>query len=210
MRIRFILLAATAVVATLPAHAQDSRLDALERRLAEQQERIEQLEAQIARQSAQLSQPAPVVGAASPPQLAAAGVAPVPAPPPTGLATPASFRIPGLDVSGVLRMRQEWNYGTARDRSRSVLRARLRASYAVNDRISVGAQLATGDPDDPNSTDVTLGNFVDDLNVSLDQAWIRYAHGDLTVQAGKFPQLFQRTDMVWDGDVSPHVLCVDT
>ena len=76
----------------------------------------------------------------------------------------------------------------------------------MNDRISVGAQLATGDPDDPNSTDVTLGNFVDDLNVSLDQAWIRYTAGGLTVQAGKFPQIFQRTDMVWDGDVSPQGL----
>ncbi|RSU72159.1 putative porin, partial [Sphingomonas koreensis] len=115
----------------------------------------------------------------------------------------AAFRIPGLDVGGDLRVRQEWNYGTARDRSRSVLRARVRASYAVNDRISIGAQLATGDPDDPNSTDVTLGNFADDLAASLDQAWIRYAHGGLTVQAGKFPQIFQRTDMVWDGDVSP-------
>lgn len=205
MRIRFVLLAATALTAALPAHAQDSRLDALERRLAEQQARIEQLEALVARQSAQLAQsaqPAPAAGPA--PQLAAA--APVPASTATASATPAAFRIPGLDVSGDLRVRQEWNYGTARDRSRSVLRARIRASYAVNDRISVGAQLATGDPDDPNSADVTLGNFVDDLAVSLDQAWIRYAHGGLTVQAGKFPQLFQRTDMVWDGDVSPQGL----
>lgn len=205
MRIRFVLLAATALAAALPAHAQDSRLDALERRLAEQQARIEQLEALVARQSAQLAQPTqPAPAASAPPQLAATAPAPVPAS--TASAAPAAFRIPGLDVSGDVRVRQEWNYGTARDRSRSVLRARVRASYAVNDRISVGAQLATGDPDDPNSTDVTLGNFVDDLNVSLDQAWIRYAQGGLTVQAGKFPQLFQRTDMVWDGDVSPQGL----
>jgi hypothetical protein len=190
MRIRSVLLAATALAAALPAHAQHSRLDALERRLAEQQARIEQLEALVARQSAQLDQPAPETSPA--PRLATAAPAP-----------PAAFRIPGLDVGGDLRVRQEWNYGTARDRSRSVLRARVRASYAVNDRISIGAQLATGDPDDPNSTDVTLGNFADDLAASLDQAWIRYAHGGLTVQAGKFPQIFQRTDMVWDGDVSP-------
>ncbi|WP_148128136.1 hypothetical protein, partial [Sphingomonas koreensis] len=43
MRIRSVLLAATALAAALPAHAQHSRLDALERRLAEQQARIEQL-----------------------------------------------------------------------------------------------------------------------------------------------------------------------
>lgn len=190
-----IALAVTALAAALPAAAQDSRLDALERRLAEQQARIEQLETLVARQSAQLAHGNPAPPAAPAPQLAAA--APAAAGP---------FHIPGLDVSGDLRVRQEWNYGTARDRSRSVLRARLRASYAVNDRISIGAQLATGDPDDPNSTDVTLGNFVDDLNVSLDQAWIRYTAGGLTLEAGKFPQIFQRTDMVWDGDVMPEGL----
>src|SRR3546814_8637657 len=27
--------------------------------------------------------------------------------------------------------------------------------------------------------------------------------GGLTAHAGKFPQPFQRTDMLWDGDVSP-------
>lgn len=203
MRLRSALLAAAALAAALPAQAQDSRLDALERRLAEQQARIEQLEALVAQQSAQLKQGTPVPAAAQP-QLAAA--APAPSPAPASAATPGAFRIPGLDVSGDLRVRQEWNFGAARDRSRSVLRARLRAGYAVNDRLTIGTQLATGDPDDPNSTDVTLGNFVDDLNVSLDQAWIRYAHGGLTVQAGKFPQIFQRTDMVWDGDVSPQGL----
>ncbi|WP_447728630.1 putative porin [Sphingomonas koreensis] len=200
MRIRFTILAATALSAALPAHAQDTRLDALERRLAEQQARIEQLEALVAQQSAQLRQGSIAPGPT--PQLAAA----MPAPPATASATPAAFHIPGLDVSGDLRVRQEWNTGAARDRSRSVLRARLRASYAVSDGLAIGAQLATGDPDDPNSTDVTLGNFLDDLNVSLDQAWIRYSTSGLTVQAGKFPQLFQRTDMVWDGDVSPQGL----
>ncbi|HSX56680.1 MAG TPA: putative porin [Sphingomonas sp.] len=202
MRTRSALLAATALAAAFPAHAQDSRLDALERRLAEQQARIEQLEALVARQSAQLGQgnaaPAPA------PPLAATTSAAAPAV--TAASAPAAFRIPGLDVSGDLRVRQEWNYGGARDRSRSALRARLRASYAVSDSLAIGAELATGDPDDPNSTDVTLGNFLDDLNVSLDQAWIRYTTGGLTVQAGKFPQLFQRTDMVWDGDVLPEGL----
>ncbi|WP_206434873.1 hypothetical protein, partial [Sphingomonas koreensis] len=57
MRIRSVLLAATALAAALPAHAQHSRLDALERRLAEQQARIEQLEALVARQSAQGDKP---------------------------------------------------------------------------------------------------------------------------------------------------------
>ncbi|MGQ2929324.1 MAG: putative porin, partial [Sphingopyxis sp.] len=201
MRLRPIFLAATALSLAMPAQGQDSRLDALERRIAEQDRRIADLEALVTRQSDLLqrtSAPAPV--------------APTPLPAPTpSLAAPATasaapdglFRIPGLDVAGDMRVRQEWNFVDGRDRSRTAVRARVRASYAVSDHFSVGTQIATGDPDDPNSTDLTLGNFVDDFQVSLDQAWIRYANGGFTTYAGKFPQQFQRTDMLWDGDVSP-------
>jgi hypothetical protein len=110
-----------------------------------------------------------------------------------------------LSLSGDMRVRYESNFGIAgaRDRDRGVLRARLRAAYAVNDWLTVGGQIATGDPDDPNSTDMTLSNFDDDLQVSLDQAYIRLTPGDLQVHLGKIPQPFVRTELVWDGDVSP-------
>ncbi|WP_343518488.1 putative porin [Sphingomonas sp.] len=201
-----ITLPLAAMAMASPALAQDSRLDALERQLADQQQRIRQLEALVAQQAALLERfstaapvPVPAPAAMPPPQLAATSETPASAP-------ASALRIPGLDVGGDLRIRQEWNYGGARDRSRSVLRARLRASYAINDKLAIGTQIATGDPDDPNSTDVTLGNFLDDFAVSLDQAWVRYADGGFTAVAGKFPQIFQRTDMVWDGDVSPQGL----
>lgn len=119
-------------------------------------------------------------------------------------ATPAS--IPSkLTVNGDLRVRYESNFGdnAARNRDRGVIRARLRAAYAVNPWLTVGTQIATGDNDDPNSTDQTLGNFVDDLTVSLDQAYMRGTFGGLTLTAGKIPQPFVRTELVWDGDVNP-------
>lgn len=195
-RLRGALLV-TALIAS-PAWAQDDRVAALEQRLAEQQQRIEQLEALVARQAAVLDRiegPAPTAPAQ-------------PAPPnapvvPQAAAPVADARIAGLDASGDMRVRQEWNLVPGRDRSRTAVRARLRASYDVGNGFAVGGQIVTGDPDDPNSTDVTLGNFVDDFQVALDQAWVRYSHGGFTAQAGKFPQLFQRTDMLWDGDVSP-------
>jgi hypothetical protein len=195
MPVRAMALVATALAAS-PALAQDARIDALERQLTEQQARIQQLEAMVAEQAALLKQVSTTPAAAPPPQPVVANASP---------ATQPSFRIPGLDVSGDVRVRQEFNFSDddRRNRSRSVLRARLRATYAVTPNLSAGAQLVTGDPDDPNSVDVTLGNFVDDLPVSLDQAWVRYQTGSLTAYAGKFPQIFQRTDMVWDGDVSP-------
>lgn len=201
------LFAATALSLAAPACAQDNRIDALERQLAAQQQRIDQLEALVTKQAELLQQvTVPAPPPASPMLPAPAAGSPPAASPQLMTATPASdgaFRIPGLDVSGDMRVRQEWNFVDGRDRSRTAVRARLRATYRVSDNFSVGTQIATGDPDDPNSTDVTLGNFVDDFAVSLDQAWIRYHGGDLTAYAGKFPQVFQRTDMLWDSDVSP-------
>src|SRR3546814_16663895 len=66
MRIRPMLLACTTLGIATPAHAQDARLDALESRLAEQDQRIRDLEALVARQSGLLRQatvPAPVASA---------------------------------------------------------------------------------------------------------------------------------------------------
>jgi len=110
-----------------------------------------------------------------------------------------------LSVSGDVRMRYESNFSDndTPDRNRAVFRARLRAAFAVNDWLTVGAQLATGDPDDPNSTDITLDDFNDKLAVSLDQAYARAKFGGLQIDAGRIAQPFTRTELVWDGDVSP-------
>lgn len=113
-----------------------------------------------------------------------------------------------LDVGGDVRLRYEHNWGAenARDRGRGVLRARLRASYAINDWLTAGGQIVTGDPDDPNSADITLSNFVDDLAFALDQAYLRAKVGGGTVWGGKFANPFTKSDLVWDGDVSPQGL----
>jgi hypothetical protein len=159
-------------------------VEALRAEQARAQARIAELEGALARQ-----RETPVAVAAAP----AAAPAPV------------SSEPSRLSLSGDMRVRYESNFGVAgaRDRDRGVLRARLRAAYAVNDWLTVGGELATGDPDDPNSADMTLSNFDDDLQVSLDQAYIRLTPGDLQVHLGKIPQPFMRTELVWDGDVSP-------
>lgn len=113
-----------------------------------------------------------------------------------------------LTINGDFRLRYESNFGDAdaRNRDRGVLRARLRAAYAVNSWLTLGGQLSTGDADDPNSTDITLSSFDDDLDVSLDQVYAKFALGNLTLHGGKIPQPFVRTELVWDGDVSPQGL----
>jgi len=113
-----------------------------------------------------------------------------------------------LKVSGDLRVRFQGDHSDdlAVDRRSSQVRARLGATYAVSDRVTVGARIVTGDSGDPNSTDVQLSNFNDDLEVSLDQAYVQLDFDHLKIYGGKFPQPFVRTDLVWDSDVMPQGL----
>lgn len=115
----------------------------------------------------------------------------------------------GLDavtLSGDFRLRYE-HTGDAPDgspaRDRGVLRGRLAADYRTTERLTLGGRLVTGDPGDPNSADVTLGSFTDDLQVSLDRAYVRWSGGAATLLAGKFANPLAGTDLVWDGDVNP-------
>ncbi len=110
-----------------------------------------------------------------------------------------------LEISGDLRLRVQGDYSAPNtdDRESAQLRARMKAAYALNGRVNLAARLTTGSAEDPNSTDVQLSNFDDDLDVSLDLAYAQLALDQLTVYAGKIPLPFARTDLVWDADVNP-------
>lgn len=116
----------------------------------------------------------------------------------------------GLNVSGDLRLRYEANFQNNElpFRGREVIRGRLRADYAIDGHNTIGAGIATGSPDDPNTADVTLSNFTDDLLVSLDRLYWRYKSDGIELNAGKFANPFTRTDLVWDGDVNPQGISV--
>jgi hypothetical protein len=144
-------------------------------------------------------------------EAAALALAPAPAPMAPSGAQSAPPRLVAADgesklkVAGDLRLRYQGDYDDddARARKSGQVRGRLGATYAVNDRITLGARLVTGDEDDPNSTDAQLSNWDDDLHVSLDLAYAQINFGDLNIYGGKIPQPFARTDLVWDGDVNP-------
>lgn len=170
------------------------QLDALKAEQADRDLRIGQLERALAEAtgSAAPAAPAPVA-----PSSRVAGAP----------ATPAVAAGDGsrLKISGDLRVRAQGDYSDdlAPNRNSAQVRARLGATYAISDRVLVGARIATGDPDDPNSTDVQLSNFADDLQVSLDQAYLQLDLDQWKLFLGKFPQPFSRTDLVWDSDVNP-------
>lgn len=115
----------------------------------------------------------------------------------------------GLKFSGDFRLRYEFtkndNPGNPlfEARHREVVRLRAGITKRMNRYINFGARLATGDPNDPNTADVTLGDFVNDLTVSLDRAYIELLLNDFFATGGKIPNPFMATDLVWDGDVNP-------
>ena len=69
----------------------------------------------------------------------------------------------GLNLTGDMLFRFEGNYtdsGLSPDRKRAVMRARLGATQSVNEKLTVGGLLETGDPDDPNSGYLTLSRYL--------------------------------------------------
>ncbi|MDR7069920.1 hypothetical protein J2X02_002771 [Pseudoxanthomonas japonensis] len=196
---------ALACAGIAPAFAQDTteRAEVLKQiaALREQQARIAQLqrenEAALRALEATLGVVAPAP-AATPVQTAA---------PATAVAA-APSALDRLKVTGDFRLRSQHDRSDddARDRDSGQVRARLGATFAINERVTVGGRFVTGDNDDPNSSDVQLSNWADDFNVSLDMAYVQLNFGDLKLYGGKFPQPFARTDLVWDSDVNPQGL----
>lgn len=94
---------------------------------------------------------------------------------------------------------------TLEDRNRYRLRARLGVTARVTQDVSAQLRLATGSGSEPVSTNQTLGNFGNKANFSLDRAFIRARSQDtlpwLTVSAGRLPNPFFSSDLVFDDDL---------
>jgi hypothetical protein len=88
-------------------------------------------------------------------------------------------------------------------RQREVVRFRAGITKKINGLLDFGARLATGSSNDPNTADVTLGNFVNDLEFSLDRVYLQLTYRNVFLTGGKFANPFLKTDLVWDGDVNP-------
>ncbi|HEV8265302.1 MAG TPA: putative porin [Gemmatimonadales bacterium] len=112
---------------------------------------------------------------------------------------------PQLRFNGDFRVRYEYTTqgNGAQNLDREVVRLRLGMTYPLREYLVVRGRLATGNPDDPNSTDVTLGRFVDDFPFSLDLASLELNRPRWGLVAGKFINPLLATELVWDGDVNP-------
>ncbi len=219
-----------AAAATLPAPAPVTAADvqALKDALAAQQLEIQQLREQL--QSRDRSIPPAQNNVAPEPanNIAVSDVAPVPsnvAPQssPARQAVQAGSsderirnlerQIKGLgpiSFSGDVRLRAEPIIGgpvdESLDRVRGRVRVRFNALADLGSQFRAGVTLASGDVNDPTSTNQTLTGFYSRKPVALDQAFVEYTptrFKPLILTGGKFRYPWYNTELTWDKDLNP-------
>ena len=112
--------------------------------------------------------------------------------------------------SGDFRLRSEPTFGGpvdhSLDRTRERYRLRFNVDAKLNDDLSGGFTLASGDINDPVVTNQTANQFFIRKPFFIDKAFINYNPGflkPLTVTGGKFAYPWYRTELTWDKDLNP-------
>jgi len=115
-----------------------------------------------------------------------------------------------FSFSGDFRLRDEPFIGgptnQSQVRNRARFRARLNINAKFNDDISGGLSVASGDLNDPISTNQTLNQFYTRKPFALDRAFITYTPHQfkaLALTGGKFAYPWYRTELTWDNDLNP-------
>lgn len=93
---------------------------------------------------------------------------------------------------------------STQDRNFVRLRARLGVGVDISESWTAALRLATGSDSSPVSTNQTLANDFGKKSVWLDQAYIKFepVTGN-SLTAGRMPNPFIHTDLVWDDDINP-------
>jgi len=115
-----------------------------------------------------------------------------------------------FSFSGDFRLRDEPFFGGPANQSlvrhRERFRLRFNANAKLNDDISGGFSLASGDLNDPISTNQTTNQFYTRKAFAIDRAFINYRphyFKPLTLTGGKFAYPWYNTELLWDKDLNP-------
>lgn len=82
-------------------------------------------------------------------------------------------------------------------------RARLGVALKLSDTWSAGIRLASGNTNNPVSTNQSLGNYSSRGALTIDRAYLRFDYGDAwQVSAGRFANPYYSTDLLWDEDLN--------
>lgn len=174
-------------------------------------------------------QPVGASGAAAPPAVNMAYVGPAQTPP-TSQQGPQpqvpqdwSTRVGNIEdrlkdfgpfaLSGDFRLRGEPFFGGPANESLDQVRERFRLRFNVtaklNDDIGGGFTLASGDVNDPTSTNQTITGFYTRKEIALDKAYVNYSphqFKNLDLIGGKFGYPWYNTELTWDKDLNPEGL----
>jgi hypothetical protein len=114
--------------------------------------------------------------------------------------------------SGDIRLRHESFFGggpangtESPNRNRERYRLRFNVLAKLNDELSGGFALASGDLGDPISTKTTETGFFTRTPIAVDRAFVDYRpkfFKPLSVTAGKFAYTWDRTELTFDNDIN--------
>jgi hypothetical protein len=221
---------ANAIASGAPSPDSDlrSEVEQLQRLVHEQQKRIDALEAERPTNPSHAGAGADSSAPPSPNHLEASTVVPPavaaqPQSPPATQSIQAGSsderirnlerQIKGLgpiSFSGDVRVRAEPFFGgpanESLDRVRERVRVRFNALADLGSQFRAGITLASGDVNDPTSTNQTLTGFYSRKPIALDQAFVEFTPNEfkpLTLVAGKFRYPWYNTELTWDKDLNP-------
>ena len=101
------------------------------------------------------------------------------------------------------RFRQEsiFREGTP-SRYRYRIRFRLGGNFPIHPHANLGFRMVTGATDDPTTGNVDLDDYFSKKGFNLDRLFLRYSpNSSLTLTIGKFPNPFERVELVFHNDV---------
>src|SRR5260370_38902983 len=96
--------------------------------------------------------------------------------------------------------------GRSQDRFRERIRLRFNAEEELNDQLKGGFSFASGELNNPSSTNQTANQYTTRKPLAIDRAYATYNPGwfrPLTVPGGKFAYPWFNTELVWDKDLNP-------
>ncbi|HWO29608.1 MAG TPA: putative porin [Candidatus Acidoferrum sp.] len=115
-----------------------------------------------------------------------------------------------ISFSGDVRLRAEPIFGgpsdQSLDRARGRFRARFNATANLGEQFRTGITLASGDVNDPTTTNQTLTGFYSRKAIALDLAFVEFEPRQfkaLTLIGGKFRYPWYNTELTWDKDLNP-------
>jgi len=115
-----------------------------------------------------------------------------------------------ISFSGDIRLRAEPFFGGPTDQDLDRTRGRFRTRFNVladlGEQFRAGFTLASGDINDPTTTNQTLTGFYTRKAVALDLAFVEYTpkqFKSLDLVAGKFRYPWYNTELTWDKDLNP-------